>query len=651
MSFRKIWTLGLAMVLTVSVAHAKKHRENVRIVPLTPQQAQLVQRAITREHATVALIRKSTPVVQTYIQNMRPDPRLYAVPVSDDYSIARVDFNKAFTAENYDVRASHHGFFGGTRKYLSDLTKVFNIRYSQTGFMDMMFMDPVNFDRQHYDFSYVRREFLGSIRTWVFDVRPKPGINGAGRFFGRIWIADQDGSIVRFNGTFTEGKHYLEGDQIHYFHFDSWRTNVQPGEWLPTAIYVEETHHSADRGATGMRAQTYFWGYSLKLPQNETSNESIEVENAQDQSGQAQDVSPLEAQREWVTQAEDNVLDRLTQAGLLAPPSDFDKVLETVTNNIIIGSKLNLPSDIHCRVLLTTPLESLAVGNTILVSKGLVDTLPTEADLAAVLSFQLAHIVLGHHIDTRYAFNDRLLFPDEATFQRINMNHTTTDDEAAAKKAVELFNSSIYAGKSGEVGLYFEQLAARQKAINALLTPRLGDSLIRPDGSPWLSGLMHGAPRLNPENLTQVAALPINSHLRIDPWDDKVYQLNLKPAPLLNPGDKMPFEITPVYFRLEAYQPPAQPVPTSAPASGAAPGGSASGAVESPAPTEGASNPPQANQPQPNQPQAGQPGPQANPPAQANPQGQTPPPPPNEGTSGNQPTEGTSNPPPVQPQP
>ncbi|MFZ0662831.1 MAG: hypothetical protein WAM66_09075 [Acidobacteriaceae bacterium] len=635
MSFRKIWTVGLAMVLAASVAHAKKHQQYAPVVPLTPQQAQLVQRAITREHATVALIRKSTPVVQTYIQNMRPDPKLYAVPVSDDYSIARVDFNKAFTAESYNERASHHGFFGGTKRYLSSLTQVFNIRYSQTGFMDMMFMDPVSFDRQHYDFTYVRREFLGSIRTWVFDVRPKAGINGAGRFFGRIWIEDQGGNIVRFNGTFTEGKHHMEGDQIHYFHFDSWRTNVQPGEWLPTAIYVEETHHSADRKATGMRAQTYLWGYSLKLPQQETSNESIQVENAQDQSGQAQDVSPLEAQRDWVTQAEDNVLDRLTQAGLLAPPSDFDKVLETVTNNIIIGSKLNLPSDIHCRVLLTAPLESLAVGNTILISKGLVDTLPTEADLAAVLSFQLAHIVLGHHIDTRYAFNDRLLFPDEATFQRIDMSHTTFDDEAAAKKAVELFNSSIYAGKSGEVGLYFEQLAARQKALAALLTPRLGDSLLRADGTPWLSGLMHGAPRLNPENLSQIAALPLNSHLRIDPWDDKVYQLNLRAPLILNPGDKMPFEITPVFFRLEPYQPPAQPVPTSAPASGAAvPSGNASGIVEGQAPTEGTSGPP-ANQPQ------------ANPPAQANPQAQTPPPPPE---TGNQPTEGTSNPPPVQPQ-
>ncbi|HEX5233955.1 MAG TPA: hypothetical protein VFW25_01350 [Silvibacterium sp.] len=655
MSFRKIWIFGLAMALSVSAAQAKKTHRRIVLVPLTPQQSALIQKAIVREHATVAMIRKSTPVVQTYIQNMRPDPKLYAIPVSDQYSIARVDFNRTFTANNYDEREMHHhkGFFHGTTKYLSDLTKAFHLEYSQTGFMDMMFLDPTSFDRQHYDFIYVRREFLGSIRTWVFDVRPKEKQKGYGRFFGRIWIEDENGNIVRFNGTFT-GPH--DEEFAHYFHFDSWRTNMQPGAWLPAAIYVEETHNSVDKHAVGFRAQTYLWGYSLKLPQNEGTNESIEVENAQDQSGQAQDVSPLEAQRMWVTQAQDNVLDRLTQAGLIAPVSDFDKVLETVTNNIIIGSKLNLPDDIHCRVMLTTPLESLAVGNTILVSKGLIDTLPTEADLAAVLSFQLAHIVLGHHIDTRYAFNDRLLFPDEATFQRITMNHTTVDDEAAAKKGVELFNSSIYAGKSGEVGLYFQQLAIRQKALSALLTPRLGDPLLRADGTPWLSGLTRGAPRLNVDDLTQIAALPLNSRLRIDPWDDKVYQLNVKPAPLLNPGDKMPFQITPIFYRLEAYQPPAAPAPTVAPAAeqpqgqdNSAPGGAVSPAgAASPAGSTATPAPGDVNQAAPpaDNNQAAPPADnnQAAPPAdntQAAPGGPTPPNPPaaDQGT-------GTSNPPP-----
>ena len=570
MSHRNLCALGLAVLLTVSTAYAKKETRYAPPTPLTPEQAALVEKAVAREKATVKLIQKSTPVVQTYIQNMGPDPKLQSVPVSDTYMVARVDFGKTFSANPYESRNTKaKGFFKGSMRFISDLSKSFQLSYSATGFMDMMFLDPVSFDQQHYDFSYVRRDFLGGVRTMVFDVRPKPK-EGYGRFFGRVWIEDQDGNIVRFNGSYTGN----EKDMVaRYYHFDSWRVNVQPDAWLPTAIYVEETATSDSKKATGFRGQTYFWGYSLKLPQREGENETIEVQNAQDQSDQSQDVSPLQAQRQWVSQAEQNVLDRLTQAGLLAPPSDFDKVLETVTNNIVIGNKLALPDDIHCRVLLTTPLESLAVGNTILISKGLADVLPSEESLAAILSFQLAHIVMGHHIDTRYAFNDRLLFPDEATFQRFNMNHSAIDNQEAAKKAVELFNNSVYHDKAAGVGLFFQVLQLREKQLTFLLTPRLGDSLIKADGTPWLAALGTGAPKLNMDDLTQIAALPLNSRLKIDPWDDKVAQLNVKPAPLLSARDKMPFQVTPIYYRLQRYQPPAtasSTPPATAPVPGAA---------------------------------------------------------------------------------
>jgi len=561
MSFRKLWMTGLTVSMAVLAAQAKTPKY-APPVPLTPQQTALVQKAIGREKATVKAIQQHTPVVQTYIQNMRPDPKLYSVPESDEYMLGRVDFGKGFSNKGYETKSTSRGFFKGSFKYISGLTKAFDLSYSATGFMDMMFLDPVSFDQQHYDFAYVRREFLGSIRTVVFDVRPKPK-TGAGRFFGRIWIDDQDGNIVRFNGTYTSNPN----DEItRYYHFDSWRQNVQPDVWLPVAIYAEETHGGTGKKGSGFRAQTHFWGYSLKLPTRESDTTSMTVENAQDQSENSQDVSPLAAKREWVSQAEQNVLDRLVQAGLLAPPSDFDKVLETVTNNIIIVNKLTLPGDIHCRVMLTAPLESLAVGNTILLSKGLIDVLPTEEDLAAVISFQLAHIVLGHHIDTRYAFNDRLLFPDEATLERITMNHTAADNEAAAKRAMELFNGSIYHDKAASVSLFYQQLAVRSKQLSSLLTPRLGDSLVKEDGTPWMSAFLTRGPKLNMDDLTQVAALPLGSHLKYDPWNDKVYALNLRADPILNPGDKMPLELTPVFFRLQRYDEAAQaPATANAP--------------------------------------------------------------------------------------
>jgi hypothetical protein len=583
---RKIGLVLLSVSLTAMPAFAKKH-QMLELVPLTPDQKALVTRAMAQEKNVVKQIAKHTPVVQTYIQNMRPDPIEYEFPVSDQYIIGRVDFSKTFSNDQYDTRGTKKGLLRGSLGYITGLSKAFELSYSPTGFMDMMFIDPSGFDFQHYDIGFVRRQFLGNVRTEVFDVRPKKKA-GAGRFFGRIWVEEQDGNIVRFNGTYSSNPN---DEDVHYYHFDSWRSEMQPGEWLPNVIYVEESNHAAAAHAKGFRAQTYFWGYSLKLPQTESDNASVQVENAQDESQNSQDVSPLGAERLFVQQAEDNVLDRLVQAGLLAPPSDFDKVLETVTNNIIIGNNLQLPSEIHCRVLLTQPLESLAIGNTILLSKGLVDTLPTEADLAAVISYELAHIVLGHHIDTRYAFSDRLLFPDESTFQKIDMNHTPADDEAAAKKAVELFNNSVYKDKSGEVSLYLQSLVRHEKALTALLSPRLGDSLIRPNGVPWLDALGKNQEKLDIKNLNQIAALPLGSRLRTDPWDDKVIPLNA-PAPLiLNPGDKMPFEVTPVYLRLQYYQPPA-PADAGTAAPAAAPGAPAA------APAQGQANPQQPDQTQ-----------------------------------------------------
>jgi hypothetical protein len=588
MFVRKLWVAALSLSFAVAPAFAKKEKK-AAFVPLTPAQTELLNRAMAREKVTVKEIAKHTPVVQTYIQNLKPDPVEYLVPVSDQYIIGRVDFGKTFGDEQYDARATHRGLLHGSLKYVTGLSKAFELSYSPTGFMDMMFIDPIGFDQKHYEFNFVKKEFLGSVRTTVFDVRPQAK-TGAGRFFGRVWVEEQDGNIVRFNGTYSSN---ANDEETHYYHFDSWRSNLQEGVWLPAVIYVEESDHAAAAKAKGFRAQTYFWGYSLKLPQSTSDNATMEIENAQDQSENSQDVSPLQAQRLFITQAENNVLDRLVTAGLIAPPSDYDKILETVTNNIVLGSNLALPSDIHCRVILTQPLESMAVGNTILLSKGLVDTLPTEEDLAAVLSFELAHIVLGHHIDTRYAFNDRLLFPDQAAFERILMNHNDVDNAAAAKKAVELFNASVYKDKAASVGLFLAQLQNREKTLTALFSPRLGDALIKPDGTPWLAELGKGAPKLDMNNLTQIAALPIGSHTKTDPWNDKILALNAKIPVLLNAADKMPFALTPVYLRLQRYQAvaepgtPPSPVPSSQPTGQGDAGGTPLPAQANPAATAG----------------------------------------------------------------
>ena len=183
----------------------------------------------------------------------------------------------------------------------------------------------------------------------------------------------------------------------------------------------------------------------------------------------AQDASPLEAQREWQQQAEDNVVERLQEAGLLAPSGEVDKVLQTVVNNIEITNNIDLPRPVRCRVMLASPLETFSVGNTIVISRGLIDTLPDEASLAAVLSHELGHIVLGHNLGSKFAFNDRMLFTDESTYQNFGFKHNPDEEAAADAKALDMLKNSPYAQKVASAGLYLKQLQVRAPVLAALL--------------------------------------------------------------------------------------------------------------------------------------------------------------------------------------
>ena len=592
MTLRKISLTFLFISLTVACAHAKKKEPRfAQTHQLTQDQAALVERAIGREKVLIKNIQLRTPLVETYIQNIKPDIKLYQVPVSDEYMLSRIDFGKGFFDRSFETReSSRHGFFKGSLSAITELSRALRLdqhfTYNPLGFTEMMFMDPKSFDNQHYVFSYVRREFLGSVRTWVYDVHPKAA--GMGRFFGRIWIEDEDGNIVRFNGTYTGPN--SEDDSRYYFHFDSWRMNVQPGIWLPVAVYVEETERIEGDKKGGLKAQTHFWGYSLKLPSRESENVSVKVDDAVDKSDDSQDVGPLQATRAWVTQAENNVIDRLVEAGLVAPltPGGYENtVLDQIVINLQVPNNLAFTDQVHTRVLLSTTVEATTVGNTILISKGLIDSLPNEESIASVVAMELAHIAMGHHIDTRYAFNDRLLFPDESTFKRIDMYHSDHDNAEAAKKAMEYLQNSMYKDKLSSAGLYYAQLVDREKELKALNTPKLGDSLLQADGTPWMADLQRQAPKLNWDDLTQRPALPLGSWLKTDPWDDKVHQLNAKIYAYMNPRDKMPLELTPVFYKLQRYDaskiaPPVSPAVSSP--SGATPPPSADPSAQ-PAPS------------------------------------------------------------------
>jgi len=591
----------------ISIFGKKKvEQDNTPGRKLTPAQNALIDKAILREKEVIKVVKERAPLVETYIQNMRPDPLLLQVPESDQHFLARVDFNKVINDDayktnpgNFSGKKGKFAFFKNSFSALGGISSSLRLTFHESGFVQMILMDSNDFDRQHYTFTYIRNDFLGNIPTAVFDVAPANGKREFGRFFGRIWVETGSGNVVRFNGDFAGTiQQYKE-----FYHFDSWRTNVQPGLWLPTSFYVEESDPRSASSTLKFKAINYVWGYVLKVPNVDSENTSLEVVNAQDVSNDAPDLSPLGAQREWIQQAEDNVIERLFQAGLLDAPSEFDKTLEALANNILVYNNIQVSRPIRVRTLLTEPLESLAVGNTIILSKSLIDTTSVitadgaqqMGNLNALLAFQLAHIITGHRLDTKYAFSDRLLFPSTSVFERIPMHHTDADNEEAAKKAVELLNAKELVGGQQYFGLYLQQLQARLKGLPALNTPMIGDGLTKSEKDPtfWMQAMVPKGTKLDMKDLKQQAAMPLASFLRFDPWTDQVIQMHTSFEPILSARDKMPFEVTPVYMKLSYYK---QPSATPAAAPGAAPAAAAPAAdapANGPQPATPAAAPPQ----------------------------------------------------------
>jgi Peptidase family M48 len=507
--------------------------------------SEVVDKIVRQEQAEVELLRQYSPLVETYIQNVRADKQSGVVPDGDKYFLGRAELAKGVELEPLDRDA------GVKRKLLSGWTSFFSTEFVPRGFLQMIYLDMNGFDRAHYSIEYVGREFLGEVRCLVFDVNPLPK-SGKGRFVGRIWAEDQDFHIVRFNGAY--GGSSLTSN---YFNFDSWRTNTGKNQWLPAYIYSEQGSVRDPKirymGFKTFRAQTRLWGYNLGNAREEQELNKVLVEAqipVNDQSEAGNDYSPLQAERSWDRQAEENVTERLERQGLIAPRGEVDKVLEAVVNNLEVTNNLDIAPEVRCRVLMTSTLESFTIGHTIVLSRGLIDVLPDEASLAAILAHELGHVVLAHRMDSQFAFFSRVRFDERETFRHFDFARTPEEEQAAKVKGTELLSNSPYKQQTGNAQLFLQALKSRAKEIPNLISPHLGDRL----STGWtvvaavFSGQSSDADAKPPANA--IAALPLGGRIKVDPWTDQLRMIKSKPVGTAAETEKMPFEVTPFIIYL-----------------------------------------------------------------------------------------------------
>lgn len=493
--------------------------------------AQVVDKIVAQERAEMNTIRRYSPLVETYIQTVRPDKALGAVPDSDKYFLGRAELDKGVQLEPL-INGN------GKHKFLTSIGNIFSAEFLPRGFLQMIYLDEDGFDRQHYKFSYSGREFLGEVRCLIFDVDPLPN-TGKGRFAGRIWVEDQDYHIVRFNGSYGGSS-----KTSYYFNFDSWRENSGKNEWLPAFIYSEEGNveyglakNSAFRP---FKAQTRLWGYDLNHAQEEQALSNVLVEGPliKDQAGAGNGYSPLQAKRAWGRLAEDNVAAKMQRMGLMAPYGDVDKVLETVVNNLEVTNDLDIQPEVRCRVLMTSTLESFTMGHTIVLSRGLIDVLPDETSLAAILAHELSHVMLGHRMDTQFAFFNRIRFNEKETFHHFGFARTAEEEDAANRKGIELLKKSPYQDQSGTAQAFFEALQNREKDVPNLISPHLGNRVPKH----WT---ISSAAQQARKTANATVALPLGGRIKVEPWDDRLLLLKAQPEAAIAEYEKMPFEVAP----------------------------------------------------------------------------------------------------------
>jgi len=548
----------LAALLTIVVATAPGVYGQS---PAAPEAAPLkvddiLDRMNRSESAVFVRMRMYHPLIEVYIQNLTLDEQLGWAPTEDKYFLGQFQLADA-------PRLLQLGQGRKSRGFGSRLTGTGTaIQFLPDGFAAMAAPDWHLLERSRYDFRFVRREFLGEARCFVFDVQPRR--EGKDGFSGRIWVEDRDFNIVRFNGINRGTDQTLSSffRRTLSFHVDGWRVNVLPGVWLPSYVYSEETDLATARSSgrqARFKSQTRIWGYEAQGTESTQQLTTIRVDEPtiDDRTDSQRQLSPVLSQRRWEEEAELNVIERLEKVGLLAPVGEVDRVLEVVLNNLIVSNDLTIERTPRCRILLTSPLESFTVGHTIVLSRGLIDVLPGEAGLAMMLAHELSHLVLGHPlIDTKFAFADRLMVNDAELLQTLQFRRTPREEVTADEKVIELLKKSPYKDKLADAGLFLRAIAQRAKQLPMLIQPHIGDHIADAGQILRLAELMDQAPALAPESLDQVSALSLGARLVVNPWNGRLLLDRTPAVPLASIREKVPLAVTPLmpYIKYAAPQ-------------------------------------------------------------------------------------------------
>lgn len=441
-------------------------------------QKQITKRIFSKERDMISKLGSQRFVTETYLQSLGHhqakgldvalDEQSEGV-IDDAYILARVEFGKVYGDRPLEK------VLIGERPWKSRFVRTAWDTREQLvpeGFISIFFADLYGFDADRYSLLYKGRENLVNTDFLVFSVAPISE-RDFGRFRGEIWVDSSSYSIVRLKGVFTAQYHWYSAPTI-YFHFDSWREKVANGWWFPRATYFEERSTFRRDG----NLKFHFRGYALFWQQH--NDHPYAPQPAKSGSDDAS-TSALESPTTSVSQ--NSLVKRLDADGLLATPGEEEEHLDRIVHQIAPIRGLG-PHKIACRVLLTTPAEMFAVGDVIVVSRGLLNIVPNDSVLAFMLTRQIAHIVLGHTGSVAPPFPLSLFDLEEKKgFMGLGIRWTQDEEIAADSQAVALIKGTQYENAVADTATFLSQLESESGRFPNLVRARFGVGVLSEVGA------------------------------------------------------------------------------------------------------------------------------------------------------------------------
>jgi hypothetical protein len=422
-----------------------------------------------------------------------------------------------------------------------------------------------------YQYTFIKATLLGALHCVVYDVKP---LSSDGGFTGRLYLETRTWNIVRYTGSSSQVDEMLSALRAKKskFRLDAWRMNISKDRWAPAYVYLQEDAPLGVRADSIVRGHVRFWGYEqASTAVRETRGEVFLNDSSSTSQNRTRSwAGPPQTQRLFEKQAEENVFARLKYGWFVGPTGEVEKMVDQVLTNLVLTNNI-VGEPMHCLVLATGPIEAFLVGNKIVVSRELVNVVPSESALAMVLAHMLAHSILGHRkVDPRLAFPDILRISDAELLANLHFRHSGAEEKAADEKAMEILANSPYKGSMQDAGLFMQAIQTYRDRLTGLITPTFGEDLADLSHAVRNHITTRTTQLLDEKSVDQVAAKSLGSRLQMDPFSGRLtfFHQELPIAPVLY--ERQSLGITPFVPFLDYFAPkvtaPAPTTPTKAPA-------------------------------------------------------------------------------------